>query len=146
MADPVMMWEHGWHARLGIHAMPWIVLAFVLAGTIVVPALLIGACGLLSSGLNANEAMRKFAIVLAPLGIGMWAAHVAYHALGAFVPDIAPLEILLLDGGLLLALYLIWRLAQGSVRLAMPWATLAVSMYGIGLWILFQPMQMRGMM
>ena len=37
MSDPVMMWEHRWHARLGVHAMPWIVAAFVFAGAIVLP-------------------------------------------------------------------------------------------------------------
>jgi hypothetical protein len=116
---------------------------FTLAGTILAPALLIGICGLLSPGKNA---IRKFAILLAPVGIAMWAAHAAYHALAAFVPDILPLEILLLDAGVLFSIYLIWSAAQGRVRLAAPWATLALALYATGLWILFQPMQMRGMM
>jgi cytochrome c oxidase assembly factor CtaG/ferredoxin len=153
MADPVMMWEHRWHARLGVRAMPWIVAAFVFAGTVVAPAVLVVLCGVLSIGMDTGEAVRKFAIVLAPVGVGMWAAHVAYHALGAYVPDVTPLEILLLDGGVLTALYLIWRVAgklssstPGALRLAAPWAALALSLYGVGLWILFQPMQMRGMM
>jgi hypothetical protein len=47
---------------------------------------------------------------------------------------------------LLITLYFIWQMAQNSVRLAAPWATLAIATYGAGLWILFQPMQMRGMM
>ena len=153
MADPVMMWEHRWHSRLGLNAMPWIVAAFVFTGTVLAPFLLVGICGLLSRGVKSADAARKFAIVLAPVGIGMWAAHVAYHALGAYVPDITPIEILLLDAGVLVALYLIWRVAQNlttgiavALRLAAPWATLALALYGIGLWILFQPMQMRGMM
>jgi len=146
MADPVMMWEHRWHARLGLHSMPWIVAGFILAGTVLAPVLLVSGCGLLSFGMKTSEAMRRFAIALAPLGIGMWAAHVAYHALGAFVPDVIPLEIILLNGGLLVALYLMWRVAQSSWRLAAPWAALALSLYAVGLWILFQPMQMRGQM
>jgi cytochrome c oxidase assembly factor CtaG/ferredoxin len=64
-----------------------------------------------------------------------------------------PVEILLLDGGLLLSLYLDWRIATGyarrfsrALKLAGPWLTVAVALYGLGIWIVFQPMQMRGMM
>jgi polyferredoxin len=146
MTDPVMMWEHGWHARLGIHAMPWIVAGFVLAGTIVAPALLFSLCGMLSMGIKTEAAIKKFSILLAPLGVGMWSAHIAFHALGGFVPNVTPLEIMLLDGGVLLTLYLIWRVGQGSVRITAPWISLAIALYCVGLWIFFQPMQMRGMM
>ncbi len=146
MTDPVMMWEHRWHARLGIDSMPYVVAAFVLAGTVLIPALLIALCGLFSAGRNAAGAIRKFAVALVPTGIGMWSAHVAYHALGAFVPDVIPLEILFLNAGVLLSVYLIWRIAECSFRSSLPWATLAVGLYATGLWILFQPMQMRGMM
>jgi hypothetical protein len=59
-----------------------------------------------------------------------------------------PAEILLLDAGLLLTLYLGWRIAgrTGRVLAWTPWAALAVLLYAAGLWILFQPMQMRGML
>ncbi len=153
MADPVMMWEHGWHARLGVHAMPWIVAAFVIAGGVCAPVLLVAVCGWLSAGVKALDAVRKFSIMLTPVGIGMWAAHLAYHSLGAVAADVKPLEIMLLNGGFLMALFLIWRVAKGwmvetgrAVRLAAPWSALALGLYGVGLWILFQPMQMRGMM
>jgi hypothetical protein len=126
--------------------MPYIIAAFILTVTILAPAILVPLCGLLSAGLKTTDAIRKFTILLAPVGIGMWAAHVAYHALAPVVPDAIPLEILLLDAGLLVTLYLIWRAAQSSFRLALPWATLAMGLYTVGLWILFQPMQMRGMM
>jgi len=61
------------------------------------------------------------------------------------------LQILLLDGGLLLTLYAVWRVAQrfsvraGAFRLLAPWATLAVLLYAAGVWIVFQPMEMRGL-
>jgi hypothetical protein len=62
-------------------------------------------------------------------------------------------EMLLLDLGLLLTLYVSWRLAARfrlsfvkTLRLNAPWAALAVALYSIGVWIIFQPMQMRGMM
>jgi len=63
------------------------------------------------------------------------------------------LQLLLLDAGLLLTLYLGWRLAQHwtvrssrAILLLLPWATSVVIAYAAGVWILLQPMQMRGMM
>ena len=68
----------------------------------------------------------------------------------------------LLDAGLLGGLYLGWRVlgepgepgesATGTragvlprARQMLPWALLACSLYAAGIWILLQPMQMRGM-
>jgi hypothetical protein len=65
---------------------------------------------------------------------------------------LAPTQILLLDGGLLLTLYLIWRIAKDRMNRAnpagvfLPWGSFALALYGIGIWILLEPMQMRGMM
>src|SRR6185437_2588344 len=66
---------------------------------------------------------------------------------------LTPLQILLLDAGLLLTLYIAWRISQryasgiaSRLRLAVPWGVLACALYLAGLWILFQPMQMRGTM
>ena len=62
------------------------------------------------------------------------------------------LQLLLLDGGLLLTLYAGWRVARGfsmraseARKLLAPWACLAVLLYAAGVWIVFQPMEMRGM-
>lgn len=63
------------------------------------------------------------------------------------------LELLLLDAGLLLSLALGWRIAldlsggrgAGALRLHLPWAGLAILLWSAGAWIVFQPMQMRGM-
>jgi cytochrome c oxidase assembly factor CtaG len=62
------------------------------------------------------------------------------------------LQILLLDGGLLLTLYVGWRVAQRfSARAARalilfaPWAGLVAMLYAAGVWIVFQPMEMRGL-
>ena len=54
-----------------------------------------------------------------------------------------PLEILFLDVGLLLSLYTGYRLAPSLKALA-PWALLLVLLFAAGVWILLQPMQMRG--
>jgi hypothetical protein len=63
------------------------------------------------------------------------------------------IDILLLDAGLLLTLYAMWRTARTSIPRAMtalgamlPWAGMAVALYCVGIWTFLQPMQMRGMM
>lgn len=73
------------------------------------------------------------------------------HAL--FANSLAPLQIILLDGGLLLTLYISWRLALSRTKhgkrafgMFAPWGTVAIALYAAGIWILLQPMQMRGMM
>src|SRR6266536_2941940 len=62
-------------------------------------------------------------------------------------------QLLMLGLGLLLTLYIGWRLASSfrlkfarTLGMAAPWAVLALVLYAAGVWIVFQPMQMRGMM
>jgi len=61
------------------------------------------------------------------------------------------LEILFLDLGLLLSLYSAYRIAltqseraSQALKVLAPWALLIVLMFAIGIWIVLQPMQMRG--
>jgi hypothetical protein len=54
-----------------------------------------------------------------------------------------PLEFLFLDVGLLLSLYAAYRAAP-NMRAFGPWALLMVLLFVLGVWLLFQPMQMRG--
>ena len=61
-------------------------------------------------------------------------------------------QVLLLDAGLLLSLYIGWQIASAcaprvrdAMQLIVPWAAVTVAMYASGVWILLQPMQMRGM-
>jgi cytochrome c oxidase assembly factor CtaG/ferredoxin len=64
---------------------------------------------------------------------------------------ILPVEILLLDGGLCLSLFVAYRIAEGqshssaaTLRAWMPWAVLLIGLFAAAVWILMQPMQMRG--
>jgi hypothetical protein len=153
---------------------------FMLAGLLAAPVSLACICAALGGWLGRTRAPWRqlattFALALIPLGFSMWIAHFSYHlltgwrsvipvvqrilhlssssAIAAQIPTWwPPSEILLLDCGLLLTLYVAWRMARqrtiGATRplgLLMPWALLAISLYAVGLWILFQPMQMRGM-
>lgn len=66
---------------------------------------------------------------------------------------IASIELLLLNGGLVCSLVVAWRILgrqlDGGARTLvawMPWAVLAGVMFAWGAWIIFQPMEMRGML
>jgi ferredoxin len=131
MVAPVMRWEHGWHA------MRLTVAAFVIGGAVLLPAALVALISLWQSA----DTIRRFVFMLVPLGFAMWAAHLLYHV--ARMP-VTGAQILLLDAGLLLTLYTGWRI-QDAVMKFVPWAVTACLLYGAGIWILFQPMEMRGM-
>ncbi len=149
-----------------------IVLPFSLAGLTAVASQTFGAT------VSFRENFCRHAMALAPLGFGMWLAHFVFHFFtAALTPlpvfqrvagdlgltaahpvwavaswafyDLPGLELLLLDVGLLLTLYVMWRvssqLAPVKKLLAfLPWGILAVALYAAGVWIIFQPMEMRG--
>jgi cytochrome c oxidase assembly factor CtaG len=61
------------------------------------------------------------------------------------------LEVLFLDVGLLLSLYTGYRIAVAqsprlsqALRALAPWALLIALLFALGIWVVFQPMQMRG--
>ncbi|HET7238526.1 MAG TPA: cytochrome c oxidase assembly protein, partial [Terrimicrobiaceae bacterium] len=127
-----------------------------------------------------KENFCRFSMALAPLGFGMWLAHFIFHFFtAALTPlpaihriahdlglsrvepvwtvgslafyDLPGLELLFLDLGLLLSLFVAWRIAgqlNAGRRLMtfLPWGALATILYAAGVWIIFQPMEMRGMM
>jgi cytochrome c oxidase assembly factor CtaG/ferredoxin len=182
MTGPVMMWMHQWHAKLQLSSMVPVVTVFYLVGLLVVPAILVGACGWASRywgqlNLTPISVICRFALAFIPGGFGMWLAHFSNHLLAgwstiipvagrflgpttsinypaAFVPDWLPsMELIFLDAGLLLTLYMMWRVAfrlvngvRSSLPVFLPWALPAIALYLAGVWIVFQPMQMRGMM
>ena len=81
------------------------------------------------------------------LGEPIW----AMSCCGPMPPWLLPLEILLLDVGLLLTLFVQYRLARQYVQggwkelgLVIPWCVVSIILFVLGIWIIFQPMQMRG--
>jgi ferredoxin len=87
------------------------------------------------------------------LGLGWlgWPHWTMSHSLFA-ADTLLAIQLLLLDAGLLLTLYIGWRVANTfaprvwtSLRLFAPWAAVAAGLYASGIWALLQPMQMRGM-
>jgi hypothetical protein len=68
-------------------------------------------------------------------------------------PQLLDFEILFLDLGLLLSLYAGWTLAERynnsrmrSFQIFAPWAVVYILFFLAGIWIIFQPMDMRGTM
>jgi cytochrome c oxidase assembly factor CtaG/ferredoxin len=145
MTDPVMMWMHRWHAQLG--SMIPVVTLLYLIGLIIVPAAVFVS--------QRGKGMYAFVLALVPLGFSMWLAHLSYHLVVAWTkssPEWLPgLELLVLGAGLLLTLHTAWDAAHdrnAARRIAgrmWPSALLATGLYAVGVWIVFQPMQMRGM-
>jgi hypothetical protein len=187
MTAPFEAGESRFLASIGKPAFIALFTAIALAA---IPGGLIAICTLLSSRWARRDASKlqiaaSFALALVPLGVGMWAAHFAFHTLTGFssiVPTIqravaaathsaaepdwsmvtprfitdwlTPLQLMLLDAGLLLTLYICWRISRerfagrssSAFATFLPWGLLALALYAGGAWILLQPMTMRGMM
>jgi hypothetical protein len=131
----------------------------------------------------AGRILLRMGFGLVPLGFGMWLAHYAFHFLAsglnlvpvlhrvgidagilggapdwsvaALVPAgwLLPLELLVLEAGLLASLVLLHSIARATFRSRRharrafaPWAVLALGLGATGGWIMAQPMAMRGMM
>jgi cytochrome c oxidase assembly factor CtaG len=86
---------------------------------------------------------QRFAndFALASLGDPTWGSACCRPVMGWLLP----LELVFLDVGFLLSLYAGYRVAPTLKALA-PWALLMVLLFALGVWTLFQPMQMRGTM
>jgi hypothetical protein len=95
----------------------------------------------LTSYAAAVPVAQRFAadLGLTSLGEPAWSSACCSPA----TPWLLPLELLFLDVGLLLSLYTVYRLAPTLKALA-PWALLLVLLFAAGVWVLLQPMQMRG--
>jgi hypothetical protein len=66
-------------------------------------------------------------------------------------PELLDWEFLAIDLGLLATLYSMWRVARdigkSSSRVSLiflPWGLFALGLFALAIWIIFQPMEMRG--
>ncbi len=146
MITPVQAWEHG-TLTIGM---------FVVTGVLVLPLAAVFTCGVFNWLAQPAEALsnvvRRFVFALVPIGFAMWLAHLLYH-LAVFPNWLSSAQLLALDAGLLLTLYVAWRVAiqyaanvRSALSLVAPWIAVSCGLYAAGVWILFQPMQMRGML
>jgi cytochrome c oxidase assembly factor CtaG/ferredoxin len=179
MTAPVVGFQDDLAGRLGLDSSLPVTCVLLLVALVLAPGALAICAANVSLGatyvsVTTRELFCRFSISLVPLGVGMWAAHYLFHLsvgwasawtalrrnanekffsalLGA--ESMRVWQTVLLDAGLLLALYLMWRIsltyaarASEAWRLALPWAALAMALYASGVWILLQPMQMRGVL
>ncbi len=156
MTLPVMQWEHRWHGLLGMN----LAIAGTIAGALILAALAIFCCGMLTGLVSLSgklgDVIRRLVLGLTPLGVAIWAAHVLYHVatIRLSIPAwLTPAQIVILDLGLLMTLYVFWRVAAqsastrwGAAALGAPWVLLSCAVYAGGIWVFFQPMQMQGML
>ena len=75
------------------------------------------------------------------------------HVMPGSTETLTTVQIVLLDLGLLVSLYLGWRVARQhasraaiAARALAPWSVVASALFVVGVWVLFQPMEMRGML
>jgi cytochrome c oxidase assembly factor CtaG/polyferredoxin len=69
------------------------------------------------------------------------------------IPQLLDFQCLALDIGFLLSLFFAWKVSvslaakkQKAMAVFLPWGTLLSLLYVCGIWIVFQPMEMRGML
>jgi polyferredoxin len=173
----------GWLAEsAGIRDESLALAAVFAAGLALVPlALLWGAAAshrwLTRSAVPLRITAVRYTAALVPLGLGIWAAHYAFHFLTGILTIVPVAQSAVLDGigralageplwawvglrpgtvfpiqlGLLLlgamgSLATVNHLAarEAGARAALPWSTLVAALAIAAGWVLFQPMEMRG--
>jgi len=158
--DAVSLW-------VGASSPKFITALFVIIAAFIVPSFL---CVLAK---RISRTSFQVAWSLVPLGVAMWAAHLLYHFFTSYASIVpvtkralndlgmfAPLETTwanastpswLLSGELFilvlgaLASFAICLHLTKTMRERIPWFVLEAFLFITGVWILFQPMQMRGM-
>jgi cytochrome c oxidase assembly factor CtaG len=140
---------------------------FIICAAFIVPSFL---CILAK---KCSRTTYQVAWSLVPLGIAMWAAHLLFHFFTSYKTIIPVAQRVLHDLGLAKPPQSIWEVASTpqwllhgelflmtigllasfaiclrittTLRARAPWCVLSVGLFLWGVWILLQPMQMRGM-
>jgi polyferredoxin len=86
MTAPAYAVEQRMAASIGTHSEGLVLAIIFIAGLFVVPAVLIGAAGLVTRRLTASRtslraAVLPYAYALIPIGLGVWVAHYGFHLL-----------------------------------------------------------------
>lgn len=158
--DAVSLW-------VGASSPKLITALFVLTAAFTLPSLL---CILAK---KISQTTFQVAWSLVPLGVAMWAAHLLFHFFTSYA-SIGPVTTRALhDVGLAAELDTLWAVASTpswllsgelfllalgflatvaicirlttTIRQRLPWILLSVLLFCCGVWIMLQPMQMRGM-
>lgn len=183
MVSPVYAFQTWLADVLGTRSEGLVLSVLFVLGLVVEPVVLLLVAGALARRLGRSEEpllahVARFAYGLVPLGVGVWAAHYAFHfltGLWTFIPvaqsaaadiglplgtpnwgrgglsaaSVQPIELGLLLLGLVGSIAVTLQLARGGTlerpgRGLVPWAALYVLLFGTAVWLLSQPMEMRG--
>ena len=160
MVSPVYAFEK-WlgglmHAR---HEAPVLGVIFALF-LVLEPLIILGSAALLAKRSRGwLPTIVRYSYGLAPLGFGMWLAHYGFHFFTGFlmipglvnrrvaglpVAAVQPLELGFLSMGLLGSLFVCWHLAEEDTAPFAPWAAVCGLLFAASIWLMFQPMEMRG--
>jgi ferredoxin len=180
MASPVHAF-HAWFANtFGTSREGPMLGALFLVMLVVEPVVLLSAAAALTRRASATREsllpiVSRFAYALIPVGLGIWAAHYAFHLLSGVLTIVPLLQDALglgapawhlrgVPGGLITpaayglialgtvgSLLVAWRIAQrdyaARTRVAfVPWAVVILALGVAAAWLMAQPMEMRGMM
>jgi cytochrome c oxidase assembly factor CtaG/polyferredoxin len=168
MVGPVLSWEDSVALWLGFESRLVPASIFVLGVIVVAPVVLVVltggrswrrvAFGLVPIGFamwlvhfgfhfatsagTAVSVVQRMALDIGVTGLGVpewiWGCCV-------ILPDwLLPVEILALDVGLVGSLVAVWQIAERRWRIAGLWMGAAVVLFAVGVWIVLQPMEMRG--
>ncbi len=183
MVSPVYAFQAWLADLLGTRSETAVLGVLFAVGLVVEPVALLSLTGvaalrLAGSPENLLRHAGRFAFALAPLGLGVWTAHYAFHLLtglwtfvpvlqlaardlgiplgdpawgrgGLSVAAVQPIELGLLFLGLAGSLGVAARLAQRDFpaawkRVLLPWGALIALMFAAAVWLLDQPMELRG--
>jgi len=184
MVSPVYAFQSWLAERMGTTSEAAVLGVLFTLGLVVEPLVLLGLAGSIALRLGRSERgllqhTARFAFTLAPIGMGVWAAHYSFHfltGLWTFVPVaqaaaadlgvaflgkpdwgrggltdawVQPIELGLLLLGLAGSVAVTVRMAREEFRSspargAAPWIALHVLMFVAAVWLLAQPMEMRG--
>lgn len=183
MVSPVYAFQAWLAERLDTSSEALVLGALFGLALLVEPVVLLGLATQVSRRLGQASdgwlaTVTRFAYGLAPLGLGIWAAHYAFHfltGLWTFVPVaqsaardlgldvlgapdwgrggldaalVKPVELGLLALGLIGSLALTYRIAAERMPRPVPgfvpWAAVHAVLFAAAVWVLGQPMEMRG--
>jgi len=183
MVSPVYAFQAWLAETLGLASETAVLGVLFALGLVVEPVVLLALTGaaalrLAGSSQKLLAHVSRFALALAPLGVGVWASHYAFHLLTGLLTVVPVAQSAAIDAGLWLGepqwgrggltaaavqpieIGLLLLGAAGSLgvaaaiarrdhpaawrRVLAPWAVLVVVMLAAAIWVLGQPMEMRG--
>lgn len=173
MVSPVYTFARWLADNFGIRSDLGVLAVIYVLGLFVAPVLLIFGTGIVSGARPLLDAVTRFVYALAPLGFGIWLAHYTFHLFTGFLTFVPvferalrdlgvydrapawrlggwsaeavyPIELGFIAFGALVSLVAVVRLNKGPRAAALPWAMLVLMLSAASVWLLSQPMEMRG--